>query len=169
MSQIQQQMFQSVLKDLQALLGSGWSGNNYGNGSSLQARPSEFDDLIEEAARRFSLDPTLLKAVVQTESNFSPEAVSRAGAKGLMQLMDATAQALGVGNSFDPTQNINGGAKFLSQLLNRYNGNEVLALAAYNAGPGNIDKWGGIPPFEETRTYVPRVLGLREQYSEWSA
>jgi soluble lytic murein transglycosylase-like protein len=169
LAKLQHELYQSVLEDLRSLLTKGLPGAGSAGASSLYARPSEFDDLIVAAAQRYNLDPTLLKAVVQTESNFAPTAISQAGAKGLMQLMDNTAQQLGVLNSFDPVQNIEGGARFLQHLLNRYNGNEVLALAAYNAGPGAVDRWGGLPPYSETQAYVPRVLGLREQYRQWQA
>ncbi len=164
LSQIQHKLLESILGNMQSL----WSGRSQqSGGSSLKARASEFDTLIADTAQKYGLDPSLLKAVAQAESNFSPTAVSSAGAKGLMQLMDATAQSLGVTDAFDPAQNIEGGAKFLSQLLNRYQGNETLALAAYNAGPGAVDKWGGVPPYEETQTYVPRILDLRNQYTGW--
>lgn len=168
MAQLQHQLYNSVLKDLESILKNGL-GLFSKQGSSLKARPSEFDQLLTDAAQRYDLDPALLRAVAQTESNFSATAVSHAGAKGIMQLMDATARQLGVTNSFDPAQNIEGGAKFLRHLLDRYNGNEVLALAAYNAGPGAVDKWGGLPPYAETRAYIPRVLGLTQQYREWQA
>jgi len=168
MAQLQHQLYNSALKDLEALLQNGL-GLFSGQGSTFKARPSEFDQLLTDAAQRYDLDPALLKAVAQAESNFSATAVSHAGAKGIMQLMDATAQQLGVSNSFDPVQNIDGGARFLRHLLDRYNGNEVLALAAYNAGPGAVDKWGGLPPYDETRAYIPRVLGLTQQYREWQA
>ena len=170
-TQLQNKLYKSVLDNLRSLItdSSGGMGVFKGSASSLRARPSAFDDLIMAAAQRHNLDPTLLKAVVQTESNFSSTAVSHAGAKGLMQLMDATARQLDVVNPFDPVENIDGGARFLRQLLDRYNGNEVLALAAYNAGPGAVDNWGGVPPYSETQAYVPRVLGLRTQYREWTA
>jgi soluble lytic murein transglycosylase-like protein len=167
-TQLQGLLYQSALEDLRTLL-SGLSDSSYPAGPSLKARSSAFDEMILAAAQRHDLEPGLLKAVVQAESNFSPTAISHAGAKGLMQLMDATAQQLGVVNSFDPEENIDGGAQFLRQLLDRYNGNEALALAAYNAGPGAVDRWGGIPPYLETQTYVPRVLDLRNQYRSWSA
>jgi soluble lytic murein transglycosylase-like protein len=124
---------------------------------------SQFDDLIRAAAAREGVDPTLVKAVVQAESGFDPRAVSGAGAKGLMQLMDGTARSLGVTNSLDPVQNVVGGTKYLKQLISRYGGDVSRALAAYNAGPGAVDAYGGVPPYAETRNYVQRVLQLRDQ------
>jgi soluble lytic murein transglycosylase-like protein len=163
-TQLQKSLYQTVLNRLASLLDRASQP-----GGSLQARSSAFDGLIQQAAQRHDLDPALLKAVVQAESNFSPWAVSGAGAKGLMQLMDGAARALEVTDPFDPAQNIEGGARFLRQLLDRYRGDEVLALAAYNAGPGAVDHWGGVPPYQETETYVPRVLDLRNQYHNWLA
>ncbi|TAK31932.1 MAG: lytic transglycosylase domain-containing protein [Chloroflexota bacterium] len=121
--------------------------------------PSAFGDLIAEATRRYNLPSGLLPSVIKAESGFNPRAVSPAGAKGLMQLMDGTARTLGVRDSFDPAQNIDGGARFLRQLLDRYGGDVRRALAAYNAGPGAVDRYGGIPPYPETQTYVSRILG----------
>lgn len=129
--------------------------------------PTRFDAMIEEAARRYDLPADLIKAVIQVESNFNPMAVSAAGAKGLMQLMDATAAALGIKDSFDPAQNIEGGAAYLRRMLDRY-GQVSLALAAYNAGPGAVDRHGGIPPYAETQAYVRRVLQIAQR-GEWEA
>ncbi|MET3682722.1 hypothetical protein ABID56_000812 [Alkalibacillus flavidus] len=120
---------------------------------------SQFDDIIQSVADKFNLDQDLIKSVINAESSFNPSAVSDAGAQGLMQLMPQTAEALGVTNPFDAQQNIEGGARYLRDMLNRYDGNLENALAAYNAGPGNVDYYGGVPPFAETQNYVNKILG----------
>lgn len=128
------------------------------------ANPSSFDQLIEDASGKYSLDPALVKAVIHAESNFNPRATSKAGAQGLMQLMPGTASGLGVQDSYDPAQNVEGGTRLLKRLLNKYDQNVSLALAAYNAGSGAVDKYGGIPPYAETQRYVPRILSLYKTY-----
>lgn len=127
----------------------------------------DFSNLINQAAQKYGVNPGLVQAVIKAESNFNPNAVSKAGAQGLMQLMPGTARGLGVTNSLDPAQNIDGGVHFLSNLLKHYNGNVRLAVAAYNAGPGAVDKYGGVPPYQETQTYVTRVLGYFSSTNEW--
>ena len=120
----------------------------------------QVDSLIESAASRESLDAALLRGVMRQESAFKPCAVSPRGAQGLMQLMPATAWQMGVWNPFDPTQNVNGGAHFLKQLLNRYDGNVGKALGAYNAGPAQVDAADGIPQIQETQDYVKQILSI---------
>lgn len=136
-------------------------------GARLETRrlyPDLFERAIHDAARQHKIDPNLIKAVIHAESNFNPRAVSRKGAKGLMQLMPGTARMLGVRNAFVPEWNIAGGARYLATLLRRY-GNESHALAAYNAGDVPVQRYNGIPPFSETREYVKRVLHLKKQYT----
>jgi soluble lytic murein transglycosylase-like protein len=122
-----------------------------------ESGPAAFRALVEEAARRYGLDPALVDAVVRTESGYDPSATSPAGAMGLMQLMPATARALGVADPYDPVQNVHGGVRYLRGLVDRF-GDVTLALAAYNAGPGAVARHGGVPPYPETRAYVERVL-----------
>ena len=127
----------------------------------------EYDKIIAQAASKFNLDASLIKAVIKAESNFNHRALSPAGAKGLMQLMPKTATALNVNDVFHPENNIEGGARYLRYLLNLYKGNLTLALAAYNAGEGAVAKYNyGVPPYRETQNYVRRVLDLYQSYSK---
>ena len=126
--------------------------------SGAYSVPTELESYFEKAAQTYGVDINLLEAVAKQESNFTADAVSSSGAVGIMQLMPQTAQSLGVTDSYDACQNIMGGAKYISSLLSKYNGDVSLALAAYNAGSGNVAKYGGIPPFTETQNYVSKVL-----------
>lgn len=136
-----------------------FTGGKYNTSSSTKSYSrSAYDEMIDKIARKEGVDPKLVKSVIKQESGFNPNAVSSCGARGLMQLMPATARELGVTNINDPEQNIRGGVKYLKQMLKRYNGDITLALAAYNAGPNNVSKYGGIPPFAETQNYVNKIM-----------
>ena len=120
----------------------------------------DYSPYIHKAAAKYDLEPELIKAVIKTESNGNHRAVSRKGAMGLMQLMPTTANDMNVSNPFNPEENIEGGAKYLKYLLERFNGNLTLALAAYNSGPKTVEKYGAVPPIDETRQYVKRIFNL---------
>jgi len=125
----------------------------------------DYDEAITKASRQFRVEPSLIKAVIRAESDFDRKAVSRKGAQGLMQLMPNTAQLMEVADPFDPEENILGGTRYLSLMLERFQNNVQLALAAYNAGPERVEQYKGIPPFPETRTFVERVLRFYDQYA----
>ncbi len=132
--------------------------------AGLEERGAQFQHLINEYSQQFGVDPALVKAVMRAESCFDARAVSKVGAHGLMQLMPDRAMRLGVEDRFDPEQNIRGGVQFLSQLLKRFDNNIEFAVAAYNAGPLNVEKYKGIPPFKETQTYLKRVMENYKRY-----
>ena len=126
-----------------------------------------YQPIIQQAARRFEVDPALVKAIIMTESGYDPLAVSRRGAQGLMQLMPSTAESLGVADSFNPEHNIIGGVRYFRQLMNRFDDDAALALAAYNAGLNRVLRYDGIPPFKATRRYVQKVLAYYRCYQQF--
>jgi soluble lytic murein transglycosylase-like protein len=132
--------------------------------SGCVGNPAEFDPIINSCAMEYGVDKSLVKAVIHAESGYDPNAISSKGASGLMQLMPKTAKSLNVANSFDPKDNIRGGVRYLRFLLDTFNGDIPLALAAYNAGLSRVAQYGGIPPFMETRNYVDKVLQYRKSY-----
>ncbi|MDD6482145.1 MAG: lytic transglycosylase domain-containing protein [Lachnospiraceae bacterium] len=154
------------LETLQKLLGSSSSSSVSQAATTASASsssggiscPDELESYFQEASAKYDVDINLLKAIAKAESGFDASATSSAGAMGIMQLMPATAKALGISDAYDAHDNIMGGAQVIAQNLKKYNGDISLALAAYNAGSGNVDKYGGIPPFTETQNYVKKVL-----------
>jgi soluble lytic murein transglycosylase-like protein len=133
---------------------------------SLNDKLSRWNHIISSASEKFNIDKNLISAVIAQESGGNQFALSRAGAKGLMQLMDSTAKELGVTQSYNPQMNIYGGVKYLRMMLDKFNGNEELALASYNAGPGAVEKFKGIPPYAETENYVKSVLQMRTRFAQ---
>jgi soluble lytic murein transglycosylase-like protein len=135
-------------------------------GAGAAGESSAYAPLIQQAAARNGVDPAILSGLIQQESGFDPSAHSSAGALGLTQLMPSTAASLGVAEPLDPAQSIEGGARYLSQLFHQFAGNTADALAAYNAGPGAVQQYGGVPPYSETQQYVTKVLGYAAAYSQ---
>jgi soluble lytic murein transglycosylase-like protein len=134
------------------------------NFATLRLKPEAYRGEIADAAAAYGVDESIVRAIIHAESAFNPNAMSRVGAQGLMQLMPATARRFGVGNAFDPGQNIRGGVQYLAFLLKRFNGDLRLVAAGYNAGEGAVDKYRGVPPYSETQRYVQRVTLLADRY-----
>ena len=155
-----QQDFQKILDKTVQLE----KANKAPTSTNANASRAEIDSLIEEYSAKNGLDADFVKAVVRQESGFNPKATSKCGAMGLMQLMPATAQGLGVTNAYDAEQNIAGGTKYLKGLMDRFDNNKELALAAYNAGPNAVKKYGGVPPYKETQNYVKNIMKTYDNY-----
>ena len=127
-----------------------------------QSPPSDIYNIVQKYADLYGIDPSLIHAIIQTESAYDPKAISSAGAEGLMQIMPKTAESLGITDSFDTDQNIEAGVRYLKNLLDQYDGNLEFALAAYNAGEGSVQKYGGVPPYPETITYIKKIKKILE-------
>lgn len=151
---------QKILKERLKQKTSDFHYEKSANVQKIKISYTAYTEIVEKKAKEHSLDPALVNAVIKTESNWNKHAISRKGAVGLMQLMPSTAEMLKVKNLFDAEANIDGGTRYLKYLIERFNGNLTLALAAYNAGPNKVDQYGGIPPISETKKYVKKVLGL---------
>lgn len=145
--------FSDTIADMQERI---YADNFSENGKVVNL--SKYDNIIKKASEKYSVSESLIKSIIKQESNFNSKAVSPKGAKGLMQLMPETAKLLGVKNVFNPEENINGGVKYLKMLLNKFNGDVVKALAAYNAGPKAVEKYNGVPDYAETKSYVKNIL-----------
>jgi soluble lytic murein transglycosylase-like protein len=155
--------FASMLQSQMAAQGSDPSGQGAPDAPAMLP-PAQIDALVSDNAQSQNVDPALIKAIIANESGFNAHATSNVGAQGLMQLMPGTAAGLGVTDAYDPAQNVAGGTKYIKGLLDHFNGDVRLAVAAYNAGPGAVEKYGGVPPYAETQNYVQNVLSSYAKY-----
>lgn len=156
--------FEHILNTVDKKFQPGQTSSSYAPTEQQQLDSASVRPYVQEAAAKYNVDPALIEAVIKQESAYNATAQSGVGAQGLMQLMPGTAKDLGVSNPFDPRENVMGGAKYLSQLMEMFDGNLTKVLAGYNAGPGNVQHYGGIPPFKETQDYVEKVLNNYEQF-----
>lgn len=155
-----------TFEQLMATASSSSSSSISASSHSYSGCEQDFNNIIKEASQKYGVEEELVRAIIKQESGFNPNAVSCAGAQGLMQLMPETAKGLGVADPMDPRDNVMGGVKYIKQMLDRYDGNKTKALAAYNAGPGNVDHYGGVPPFSETQNYVNNILSMYQEYKK---
>lgn len=156
--------FAAMLQAQMAAQGGTAPGNDGSPNGPAMVAPAQIDSLVNDNAQSQDVDPALIKAIIANESGFNANATSNVGAQGLMQLMPGTAAGLGVTDAYDPAQNVAGGTKYIKGLLERFNGDVRLAVAAYNAGPGAVEKYGGVPPYAETQNYVQNVLSSYAKY-----
>ena len=155
--------FAAILQAQMAAQGGDSSGDGAPDAPAM-VPPAQIDSLVNDNAQSQNVDPALIKAIIANESGFNANATSKVGAQGLMQLMPGTAAGLGVTDAYDPAQNVAGGTKYIKGLLDHFNGDVRLAVAAYNAGPGAVEKYGGVPPYAETQNYVQNVLSSYAKY-----
>jgi len=155
--------FAAILQAQMAAQGGDSSGDGAADAPAM-VPPAQIDSLVNDNAQSQNVDPALIKAIIANESGFNANATSKVGAQGLMQLMPGTAAGLGVTDAYDPAQNVAGGTKYIKGLLDHFNGDVRLAVAAYNAGPGAVEKYGGVPPYAETQNYVQNVLSSYAKY-----
>ena len=156
--------FAAMLQAQMAAQGGAPQGADAAPNAPAMVPPAQIDALVGDNAQEQDVDPALIKAIIANESGFNANATSNVGAQGLMQLMPGTAAGLGVTDAYDPAQNVAGGTKYIKGLLERFNGDVRLAVAAYNAGPGAVEKYGGVPPYAETQNYVQNVLSSYAKY-----
>jgi soluble lytic murein transglycosylase-like protein len=156
--------FAAMLQAQMASQDASLQGDDAAPNAPAMVPPAQIDALVNDNAQAQAVDPALIKAIIANESGFNANATSNVGAQGLMQLMPGTAAGLGVTDSYDPAQNVAGGTKYIKGLLERFNGDVRLAVAAYNAGPGAVEKYGGVPPYAETQNYVQNVLASYAKY-----
>ena len=134
----------------------------------IQAKPKNVDEIISAVSKKYNVDENFIRAIIKQESGFNPNATSKKGAMGLMQLMPKTAKGLGVADAYNPEQNVEGGVKYIKSLIDKYDGDKKIALAAYNAGPTAVNRYGGIPPYKETQNYVNKIMSMYEKSNEVS-
>ena len=156
--------FAALLQAQLAGQGAAPQGDEAAPNAPAMVAPAQIDALVNDNAQSQDVDPALIKAIIANESGFNANATSNVGAQGLMQLMPGTAAGLGVTDAYDPAQNVAGGTKYIKGLLGKFNGDVRLAVAAYNAGPGAVEKYGGVPPYAETQNYVQNVLASYAKY-----
>lgn len=154
--------FEKILATKMEEPNSGTAASNVKN-FTLSSKASDYDSIVNEASQKYGVDAKFIKSIIQQESGFNPNATSWCGAMGMMQLMPETAKGLGVKNGYDPSDNIMGGVKYIKEQLDRFGGDKRKALAAYNAGPGAVQKYGGVPPYKETQNYVANIMGMYQQ------